>query len=67
MKKKRHLYTMECCSDIKRNEIYIAICSIMDRSRDCHIEWSKSDTTYTQNLKKIINELIYKTEKASCT
>ena len=47
-----------------------AICSNMDGPRDCHTEWSKSDTkrqisydiAYMWNIfKKGTNELIYKT------
>ena len=52
----------------KRNWV---ICSEVDGPRDCHTEWSKSDTekqiydiAYMWNLKKkkATNELIYKTE-----
>ena len=52
-----------------------AICSNIDGPRDCHTEWSKSDTerqvsydiAYMWNLKKKegTNELIYKTEVES--
>ena len=62
---------MEYYSAIKK-ERNNAICINMDGPRDCHTEWSKSDTerqisydiTYMWNLKKKkgTNELIYKTE-----
>ena len=52
-----------------------AICSNMDGPRDCHTDWSKSDTerqisydtVYMWNLKKKkgTNDLIYKTEVES--
>ena len=53
-----HIYTMEYYSAIK-NEWNNAICSNMDRPRDYHINWSKSererqipyDITYVWNLK----------------
>ena len=52
-----------------------AICSNMDRLRDSHTQWSKSeserqipyDVTYMWNLKYGTNELIYKTETDSQT
>ena len=53
-----------------------AICGNMDRPRDCHTEWSKSDRerevscdiAYMQNLKKDdTSEHIYKTETDSQT
>ena len=52
-----------------------AICSNMDRPRDYHPKWSKSereiptwyDITYMWNLKYDTNELIYKTETDSQT
>ena len=51
-----------------------AICSNMNGPRDCHTEWSKSDTerqisydiAYIWNLKKMgTDELIHKTEVES--
>ena len=58
-----------------RKEQNEAICSDMDRSRDYHTKWSKSDRerqlsydiTYMCNqiFKNDTNELIYKTETAS--
>ena len=53
-----YIYTMEYYSAIK-NEWNNAICSNMDRPRDYHINWSKSererqipyDITYVWNLK----------------
>ena len=51
-----------------------AICSNIDGPRDCHTEWSKSDTerhlsydiAYMWNLKKrSTNKFIYKTEVES--
>ena len=64
-----YIYTMKYYSAIKK-EWNVAICSNMDRPRDCHTKWSKSDRerqiscdiTYMWNLKKGANELIYKTE-----
>ena len=52
-----------------------AICSNMDRPREYHSKWSKSDRgaqilysiTYMWNLKYDTNELIYKTETDSQT
>ena len=61
-----------------RKEQNNAICSNMDGPRDCHTEWSKSDTEdkshmilhlhveskkkATKNFKKATDELIYRTE-----
>ena len=50
-----------------------AICHNMDRPRDYHTKWSKSDrerqvlygNSYVCNLKNNTNELIYKTETDS--
>ena len=51
---------MEYYSAIKKEQNN-AICSNMDEPRDCHTEWSKSDTerqiydiTYMWNLKNIL-------------
>ena len=63
---------MEYYSAIKK-EWNNAICSNMDRPRDYHAKWSKSDrerqipyvVTYMWNLKYDTNELIYKTETDS--
>ena len=52
-----------------------AICSDMDRPRDCHTKWSKSDgerqisyhIAYMQNLKKMIQMNLHKTETDSQT
>ena len=48
------------------------ICSNMDGYRECHNEWSKSDSegeihgiSYIWNLKRNTNTLIYKTERDS--
>ena len=61
-----HTHTMEYYSATKKN----AICSNMEKPKDCHTEWSKSDRegqiphdiTYMWNLKHDTNEPIYKTE-----
>ena len=53
-----------------KKEVNNVICNNMDRPRDYHIRWSKSETeiqisycvTYTWNLKYNRNELIYETE-----
>ena len=37
-----YLYTMEYYSAIKKKE-RTPLCSNMDESRECHIEWNKSD------------------------
>ena len=58
IKKTWCIYKMEYYSTIKKENN--AICSNMDGSRDCHTEWSKSDTerqisydiSYMSNLKK---------------
>ena len=58
-----------------KNEWNNAICSDMDRPRDYHTKWSKSDKerqisydiTYMWTLKNSTNELIYKTETDSQT
>ena len=45
---------------------YCTICSNMDRSRDCHTEWSKSDGhTIFGILKKSTNEFTYQPEVES--
>jgi len=65
------MYTILSHKKEQNNAIY----SNMDGPRDCHNEWSKSDTwrqvsydiTYMHNLKKKKgkNELIYKTQVES--
>ena len=58
---------MEYYSAIKKEQ-NDATCSNMDGTRDCHIEWNKSDKerqisydiTYMWNLNNGTNELIYK-------
>ena len=63
-----YTHTMEYYSAIKG--LNTAIHSNMDRHRDHHTKWSKSererqipyDVTYMLNLKYDTNELIYKTE-----
>ena len=60
------IYTMECYSAIKKKQNH-AICSNMDRTRDSHTKWSKSererqilhDITYIWNLIYGTNEPIY--------
>ena len=59
---------MEYYSAIKKEQNN-AICSNMDGPRDCHTEWSKSETNiiwcplYVESKKKKdTNELIYKRE-----
>ena len=68
-----YIYTMQYYSAIKKEQNN-AICSNMDGPRDCHTEWSKSDTereisygsAHLWNLKiKGTNELIYKVEVES--
>ena len=66
-----YIYTIEYYSAIKKWNN--ATLSNMDRPRDCHSEWNKSDRgeilhgiPYTWNLKRNdSNELIYKTETDS--
>ena len=41
--KMRYTYTMEYYSSARKREWNNAICSNMDRPRQCHTEWSKSD------------------------
>ena len=61
--------TMEYYSATKKNKI-MPFCSNMDRPRNYHNKWSKSererqipyDITYRWNLKYDTNELIYETE-----
>ena len=56
-----YIYTMEYYSAIEK-EWNNAICSNMDRPRDCHTEWNKSDRerqisydiAYMWNLKNMI-------------
>ena len=70
-----YIYTMGYYSAIKKQKQNNAICSNMGEPRDCHKEWSKSDTekqisyaiTYAWNLRgeRGTNELIYKTEVES--
>ena len=70
-KKKWYTYTMEYYSAIKKAQNN-AICSNMDKCRDCHTEWSKSDRKiniklyhlYMESLKNDTNELIYKQKKS---
>ena len=69
-----YIFTTECYSAIKKGWNN-AICSYMDRPRDDHTKWSKSeserqipyDITYMWNIKYDTNELIYKTEIDSQT
>ena len=56
-----------------KKELNNVICINMDGPRDCHTEWSMSDTeiqisydiTYIWNLEKGTNGLIYQTEVES--
>ena len=69
-KEEVHIYNGILLSH-KKNEIML-FCSNMDRPRNYHTKWSKSekdkcDITYMWNLKNDINELIYKAEIDSQT
>ena len=69
-----YIYTTEYYSSMKK-EWNNAICSNMDRPRDFHTKWSKSerekqipyDIIYMWNLKYDTKEPIYETETDSQT
>ena len=67
-----YIYTMEYYSAIKKEQNN-AICSNMNRPRDCHTKWSKSDRegqisydiTYMWNLKKMVQMKLLTKQKQS--